>query len=218
MKVSKKLIERYHLGRCSYDEEEAVEQWLLDTQDTPLFPEGILDKETTKVEIWEQLRRDTLQAAARKGKRLSAKRYLKVYAGAAAIALLLLTTLFWNQKPTAISTAELARSTKITGLNTELFDIELGRESEATFDSKNELLDFCGIIKITPKKSMRLSFANFCGSHDELKKEVNVTGGTTYFALDLKNNEHTELLVMDEDLLFELPLLLRNSLISEFGI
>lgn len=170
MKVSKDLIERYHQGLCSPDEREAVEQWLLEDEDTSLFPMERLDKKTTKEEIWEQLQRDIIQANIPQHKSLSIKRNLKSYASAAAVVLFLLAAFgLWNREKVTIQAPQFAQNEKLTGLNTELFDIELGNESQATFDRQNDLVDFCGMIKITPKKSMKLSFSNFCGSHEELR-------------------------------------------------
>lgn len=217
MKVSKDLLERYHQGLCSPDEQKTVEQWLLDDDDDSHFPDHLPDKNLVKEEIWQQVQSDTIMADPSDLSTIVRKKPKKTYWAAAAAIVLLVTSLFVFRNGKGPDST-VVQSRKMKGLNTELFDIEFGNESRATFDRENEMVDFCGIIKITPKKSMKLSFSNYCGNHEELKREMHVTGGTTYFALDLKNNHHTELLVMNEDLLFELPPLLRNSLIKQFGI
>lgn len=218
MNISEALIEKYHQGKCTPEEAESIEKWLDDAEEIEFnFPAELTSKETIKTEIWAEVQ---TFMSERKTVELSS-RYQWKYAGMVAAALLAVAGFFYLQKGEAVSKANstaVAVIDKASPVQTEALKIEFGTESGAVYSKENKMLDFCGVIKITPKENMKLSFTSLCDGNRETLREIDVKAGTTYFAMDLKHQNTSELVIMDKSLVGELPPLLQNSLIAQFGI
>lgn len=217
MIISEKLIEKYHQGLCTPEEVQAIELWL-DSDEEPefSFPEELVAKNEIKAEIWSDVHSHITSEKSKAG-----SFPIWNYAGSAAAVVLAFLGIFYFYSNQESSTGK--SSTKLTSvhpssLQTDALQIEFGAESGAVYSKENRVLDFCGVVKITPKENMKLSVTSLCDGNRETLKEINVVGGTTYFAMDLKNHNSSELVIMDKNLIGELPPLLQNSLIAQFGI
>lgn len=210
MNISEALIEKYHQGLCSAREKEAVEKWLENGDEPDLyFPEG-LSKEEIKMAVWEGL-----QSRVTRQHGLSGALFRK-YAAVMAAAVIVVVSgfgYFLSRLESGSSQGKLA-----AGRPSETLQIEFGRESGAVYSKEARMLNFCGVIKITPSENMKLSFASTCDGNEEIVREVDVRGGTTYFAMDLRDHNSPQLIVMDKSGVGDLPPLLQNSLIAQFGI
>lgn len=211
MNISEALIEKYHQGLCSAEEKAAVEQWLEDGDEPGLvFPEE-LSREQIRMEIW-----DGLEAQVTRSRPIYSTAWLK-YAGMAAAAVVLAVCGFiYFKNPVNNAADGLAAGNAAP--SSEALQIEFGAESGAEYSQETRMLNFCGVIKITPKRNMRLSFTSICDGKKETVREMDVKGGTTYFAMDVKDQHTSQLIVMDKNLVDELPPVLQNSLIAQFGI
>ena len=214
MNISDALIEKYHQGLCNPEETEAIEKWLQNGEEDEFeFPAEVSVKEI-KMEVWKDLqphlitRNRSLRPAFRK------------YAGMAAAAMVIVVfgVRYLKDISTDTGTNGLLAHEISSPQQTEALKIEFGSESGAVYSKENKMLDFCGVVKITPKENMKLSFTSLCDGNRETIKEIDVKGGTTYFAMDLKHQDSSELVVMDTNLVGELPPIVQNSLIAQFGI
>lgn len=213
MNISEALIEKYHQGLCTPEEAESIEKWLDDAEEIELqFPTSLTEKETIKAEIWTEVQS---YMSEQKIERSFWNKWK--YAGMVAAMLLAVIGFFNLQKEDASSNA-IAAVVDASPVQTEALKIEFGTESGAVYSKEDKMLDFCGVIKITPKENMKLSFTSLCDGNRETLKEIDVKAGTTYFAMDLKHQNTSELVIMDKSLIGELPPLLQNSLIAQFGI
>lgn len=218
MRVSKELIEKYHSGKCSPEESAMVENWLLD-DDTEIeisLPEN-LDKEKVKAEMWDEI--SSSVPSDNPGILTFGKRRWFYFSAAASIAILLTVSLFvikTGTKETAVTV------NKPASLNKEIqsldYTISLGPESNARIDSESGLIDFCGAILISPKKDILLSFNDVCTDKKTNKGKMNFKKGETYIALNYKNSNDNELIVMDEKLLMGLPPMVKRQIMDQFNI
>lgn len=215
MNISEALIEKYHKGLCSPEEELAIENWLENgDEDTFEFPHEVSVKDI-KAEVWTQLHDEVVSRPARLRSRI-----WKFSSAAAAVVAITTGLLYLKNQP-----AEIGKETEIVAVHqtghtpqTEALQIEFGSESGAVYSQEKQTLDFFGVVKITPKKNMKLSFTSLCDGNRETVRDIDVKGGTTYFAMDVKHQNSSELVIMDKDLVGELPPILQNSLIAQFGI
>ncbi|TDE08070.1 hypothetical protein [Dyadobacter psychrotolerans] len=216
MNISEALIEKYHHGLCSREEAEAIEKWLEDGDEQQLeLPEHI-PVEEIKMDVWKDLQPQFNISTP------SSKSVFWKYTGmaAAAVIIFMLGGSFLKNISGAFTTPPSGALARVTSVSdqTEALKIEFGRESGASYSQEDKMLDFCGVVKITPKENMKLSFTSFCDGNRETIKEIDVKGGTTYFAMDLKHQNSSELIVMDKNMVGELPPIVQNSLIAQFGI
>lgn len=200
MQVTKALIEKYHDGHCTPEEAAAVENWL--ASDMADEPAGIFTSETArdtiKQQIWQQVRPVAPFY----------KRYLPVLSAAAAI---LLFVLFRFLLPAPHTTDTTAINSNNPG-----FTIELGKESKASF--QQDTLNFHGTIKIISTKNQDLLFHTTCKDGTTRTKAIHINEGESYIALHYKDKESSEMLVINENMLFELPPVIKNQLSEQFKI
>ncbi len=220
MNVSRHLIEKYHQGLCTPEEAKAVEAWLDTDEDlNVIFPEHLASKPTIKEEIWENLQRD-LQKPQPLIRSFPQKR--TGWSVAAAVVLVAMASFIGWEITTAplepVRELSVKSGKSLPQLKTDELTIEFGRNSKAVYNKKGDVVSFCGIIRITPKKDMKLSFNTTCQNGTDASRQIEIKQGSSYFAMDLKNRNSSELLVMEEDLIFELPPLITNSLIAQFDI
>ncbi|NGM63355.1 hypothetical protein G5B30_15705 [Sphingobacterium sp. SGG-5] len=220
MKVSKELLEKYHSGYCNDQEKVLVETWLYtEDDDTGIIPLDEAQKNTLKHEIWDTVESETIKAS-RTSKvthraNLSSKFY---WSAAAAVILVCCGAAFMLSHNNVIKEYTVTPHNISTPIVQGPVHMFLGQGSTAFFDSDADRVDFCGLVKITPKTNIKIAFAARCEKSGPLQKEVFMTEGKTYFALDLKDAYQEELLVMSEDHIYELPPLVRNAIRAQFGI
>ncbi|GAA4442028.1 hypothetical protein GCM10023091_28130 [Ravibacter arvi] len=214
MNLSEALIEKYHKGLCTPEERRTVEKWL-ETGETDEFelPAGI-SLGAIKQEIWNEIR-----PSVGMGRAIHRRRPGSLTGWAAAAALVTAVGLYSLVETFTPGISKHLPAGEITTRSqAEPLQIELGNESGAVYIKESRMLDFCGVVKIIPKENMKLSFTSLCDGNRETVKEMVVKGGTTYFAMDLRHHNSSELVVMDKNLVGELPPIVQNSLIAQFGI
>jgi hypothetical protein len=194
MKVTRPLIEKYHDGHCTPEESAAVENWLANDQvdDTAAFANDA-DKAVMKHRIWQEV-----GPAVPFYKRRSI-----LFAAVAAVLLLCLLRFL------PLFTAS---------VDSPGFTIELGKESNASFNKELGAINFCGTIKIVSQKDINLSFKTTCTDGTTRIKAVHVKEGEAYIALHYKDKQSSEMLVINENMLFELPPVIKNQLSEQFKI
>ncbi|SFM86329.1 hypothetical protein SAMN05428949_1088 [Chitinophaga sp. YR627] len=194
MQVTKALIEKYHNGECSPEESAAVENWLNDgqTDDIVAFVSEF-DRTAMKDKIWQEVRPVTPFY----------KRPVAIITAAAAALLFCL----FRFLPLTTETAD-----------SPGFTIELGRESKASFNKEQGAINFCGTIKIVSQKDINLSFKTTCTDGTTRIKAIHVKEGESYIALHYKDKQSSEMLIINENMLFELPPVIKNQLSEQFKI
>lgn len=200
MKVTKALIEKYHEGRCLPEEIAAVESWLTNDQAddaTVIFADDTA-RETMKRMIWQEVR----------PARPFYKRYLPLLSAAAAVLLFVAFRFLLPVTDTAVITA--------VNSNNPGFTIELGKESKASF--QQDTISFHGTIKIISTKNLDLLFHTTCKDGTTRTKSIHINEGESYIALHYKDKESSEMLVINENMLFELPPVIKNQLSEQFKI
>ncbi|KEQ28495.1 hypothetical protein [Pedobacter antarcticus] len=216
IKITKELIERYHLDECTAEERTAVEQWLNDD----FFEEEIENKECTLPEnlqsdIWEEIRKtipDHTSSTATKTIRLWPKLI------AASIALVALSVLFFHNKKTVLPAYTSIRNSVSVNNNTlnvkhiddAGYSIAISPGTYANINYRNGLIDFTGSIIICAKRDIELNIKG-------INKKLKFKGGQTYIALLGKSpNDHT--IVISTQNLMDLPPLLQKQVVNEFRI
>ncbi|GGH18305.1 hypothetical protein FAZ19_11765 [Sphingobacterium alkalisoli] len=223
MDISKELIAKYHQGRCSEQEKAQVEAWLnTDSDEVLSAPLEIADKNAIKEDIWGSLKAETIEKEPREKTVITFINNLRLrstYWGAAAV-LVAGFICFWvlDSGKTPYNN-QIKNDQTVAGSGIAGVSVVTGENSKANFIDKLELVNFCGTVKVTVNKTMRLAFAAK-NSYDnkEYRKELLVNAGETYFALDLGDHKNREIIVKSERDLNDLPPLLQNSLRAQFGI
>ena len=226
MKVSKELIEKYHDGKCSPEENAVVENWLLDDDDTQIFPEPTGDKKKISREMWQDIKL-VLPSEIKKSESLIFKMpaiQWVAMAAAASITVFIATFMFLNktESNSRHSQANISSVNVSESLNREIlsddFTISLGPQSNVQINSGTGLVDFCGTLKISPKKDMSLSFKDVCTNTKGNTEKIDFKKGETYIALNYRHEKTTEVIVMEEKLLMGLPPVLKRQIMDQFNI
>ncbi|WP_437921250.1 hypothetical protein [Sphingobacterium sp. LRF_L2] len=223
MNVSKELILKYHLGECTAQEKALVEEWLFSDEgntDT-ILPLDADQKENLKTEIWTAIKEETIlqEVIPRIPKKERAQRIIFISKVAVACLLVIAGAWLGYRQYTPRIQFEGQFDQTLTPVETQQdISLVLGEGSRATFDDKQELLDFCGIVKLKANKRMKLFLATGCEDGSKNTRTLLVDAGETYFALDLSNKNDADFFVMREDHLNELPPLILNSIRAQFGI
>ncbi|WP_219222673.1 hypothetical protein [Pedobacter antarcticus] len=216
IKITKELIERYHLDECTAEERASVEQWL----DDDFFEEEIEDKESAlpenlQLDIWEEIRKtipDHTQVATTKTISLWPKLV------AASIVLTAVSILFLHSKQTVLPAYTSIRNNVSINNNTlnvkhiddAGYSIAISPGTYANINYRNGLIDFTGSIIICAKRDIEL---NIKGIHQKLKFK----GGQTYIAL-LGKSPNDRTIVISSQNLMDLPPLLQKQVVNEFRI
>ena len=223
MRVSKELIDKYHDGKCTPEEMAMVEHWLMnDDMPADIFPENV-DKEALKEEIWQEV--SSVLPSNKKYKTDYIPRKF-IWTGAVAASFLIcLSYYILNDKDTDYkkTTASIINSTNHSAtVNQEVlardFTISLGPESNVRVNSSTGVVNFCGAMKFSPSKDIKLSFKDICTNESVNSKQIGFKKGETYIALNYLNEQKNELIIMNENALMELPPLLKRQLMDQFNI
>jgi len=224
MKVTTELIEKYYQGQCSASEIRAVEDWLLNDDDDEIEISEESERQI-KAEIWSEVS-EVLPSRTRTSiLKLSSQqfRWLTIAASVSILFIISATFLYSFKKDKQNQISLVKPHTKAQRgaqqeILTEDFDIVLGEKSRASFSSDKKLVDFCGAIKISPKRDISLSFSDICSDGGVASKGMDFKKGQTYFAMNYKNQESDQVVIMNENLIFELPPLLKYELSEQFDI
>lgn len=225
MKVSKELIEKYHRGECSEEEKYWVEEWLFDDQSTEELILPVLDdKEEHKQTIWAGIA-PALASVSEKGQRqnrvLSGGTLLR---GAASVIMMLLSGWWlWSHQLNA-DTQRILEASNISdidnrNINSRLYTLSLGPNSNVRIDSRQELMELCGTLAFTPNEDVTMRIIGECPKGISPQTVVELKGGLNYIAFSYQNTEaYTELIVVEQNQLNILPSFIQKQLISQFKI
>ncbi|CAG5003371.1 hypothetical protein DYBT9275_03137 [Dyadobacter sp. CECT 9275] len=223
MKVSKELIEKYHEGKCSPEESTLVENWLLDDDETTyVFPELSASKEEIRLEIWGDIKSVLPSEIKKSESRVFQVRSVQ-WAAAASIAVFILAFISLNRTDKShYSRTNISSVNRSESLNREIlsddFTISLGPQSNVRINPGTGLVDFCGTLKISPKKDMSLSFNDVCTDTKGNTEKMSFKKGETYIALNYRHEKTNEVIVMEEKLLMGLPPVLKRQIMDQFNI
>ncbi|REA63229.1 hypothetical protein DSL64_06335 [Dyadobacter luteus] len=225
MKVTTELIEKYNQGLCTPSEISAVEEWLLNDDDTDEIEISGASETQLKAEIWEDIAPILPSAKVAPVVVPFMQRYKWMAVAASVSVLIAVSATLFNSINKEIANQPALAEAGTKGIRaqqqeifTEDFDIVLGDKSRASFDSDRGLVDFCGAIKISPKKDISLSFSDVCSKDGSSSKGIDFKKGETYFAMNYKNQDADQVVIMNENLIFELPPLLKYELSEQFDI
>jgi len=225
MKVTTELIEKYNQGQCTPSEITAVENWLVSDDESDEVNISADSEVKLKTEIWNDISQILPSKLLVPKAQIFHGRFQWAGIAATVSVLLAVSVVFLTNLNS--NTAIEARLTKTEEkvlrigqheIRTEDFNIVLGDESKASFNSDKGLVDFCGAIKISPKKDIRLSFNDVCAKDSATSKGIDFKKGQTYFAINYRSQESDQVVVMNENLIFELPPILKNQLSDQFDI
>lgn len=224
MNITKELIERYHLGLCSEDEQEAVEAWLLEGDEeseelTSPDKEELLQE---KKEIWANLT-EQIPSFSPSVKRVFLFDYVtpnQMAAAASFLFLLGIGFLFYQMQNTPKEVASTAKVPFPHQISAKELDIVLGEKSKAHFVAAgaNSSIDFCGTILIQPKQDVELTVQGTCPNPSGIQEKRMLKKGQNYVAVNYRSEQTSELIVVEEGDLINLPPLVQREIQKQLPI
>ncbi len=211
MKIDHKLIEKYHLGKCSPAEKNLVEEWLLDDS-LESEPLSISTTKRAKLEtdILAVLSSHVDQSEVKKI--VPSKKYNFKYIGIAASMVFLLCFVFYQFSKDAENTAAIFDNRTSAGLkyiNQNSYNIILGKNARAEINTDTGEFKTSGNMMFIPKKDFAFSV-----SGSDKKKELK--HGETYFVLQPKKNGK-QVIISKSELTFLAPTI-QHELKIQFNI
>lgn len=232
IEVTPELIARYHQGKCTHEENEAVMEWLLDPESAEelQLPEGESDV-THKAIIWKGIS---------KGMRTKTVLLFPIpifstetvplhsyYRLAIAICLVLGVIVSGNfyLKNLTKTTVELdnwnsdkAKITQVANLSFTLSP-KSTVETNTSFWSQATQIRFCGTLEVTnnSEKDVELTFHSDCQKTMYTSQKVKVAKGKSYVAMHYHLNTD-EIIVVDKARIQDLPPFLLTQIIKDFKI
>jgi len=228
MKVTQRLIEKYHLNLCSSEEKKAVEEWLLnDDMDNEILLPSSQDKQEDKVQMWNAIA-ETLPTPAVNAKQIRLSDYFSTPflrgIAAASIGIILFATFFLLNKKTKTNTSTVAIANAVNKdvIQTSELNITLGTKSNVNINtsttSETNNIDFCGIIRIESKEDMEFTLNANCVNTSANGEKVSFKKGQTYIAVNYHYKKDNELIIVNEKNLLNLPPVLQKEIIRQFNI
>lgn len=229
MKVNKELIEKYHLGLCSLEEEEAVQNWLLD--DEPDMEPFLLteeQKQQHKQEMWASIS-EVLPAQEPETKVIALSDYFTPFVKKSIAASLVFGLLgsgifwWWHQSirvhPVALFNHESQGTEEI---QTQGLTISLGPKSQVNVNAslyhKRGNIDFCGIILINPDEDIELTLNASCKNPGSNHEKMTFRKGHKYIAVNYNFTSDNELIIVSQQNIINLPPALQKEIIKQFNI
>lgn len=223
MKISKELIEKYHLGECDLQESKFVEEWLFSEEtDQELELPSHENKADLKTQLWEEIQQvlpSGLPAPKAVPVRMLANKPSKIIYWAsrtAAILILGLSSLigyhlyFTPDDPLGLVSINNTSLLEVRHIDSKAYCISLAPESTAKINYQTGNIDFSGSIIISPKKDIELSIG---GSEGKMTFKT----GQTYIAMNGKSG-YDRFILINERNLMDLPPVLQKQLINKFSI
>lgn len=221
MKISKELIEKYHEGKCTSEEKEAVEAWLLDddsdTESLLPLPVGATE---LRDDMWKEI-----ATALPQHEPIAKQAFFNVYRWqVAAVFLIALTgfaVLYFNTK-TAENELIVVNNTSETinkDLNENAYTISLGPKSNVEINNESGRISFCGSMMINPKRDIEWTIHATCASPDDKSEKMILKKGQQYIALNYGTSANAnEVLILPQGSLDGLPPLVQRQLMKQFNI
>ncbi len=203
--INKELLERYHLGQCTKNERDTVEQWLdSDNLEMEGAVHGINDLANTKASIWSEVHRSTQKEKYS----LPLRRWMSATAAVLLAVLGIGTFMLDTEFPDEFTFDNLSGD-QIQNFEEHNYNITLSKKSFVRIDTETGDLDVKGDIMFTPKKDLILHVCN-------RNHQIRLKSGETYILLaQNKNCEHVVL--TRQELTFLSPIL-QNQLKLQFNI
>lgn len=228
MKIDKDLIEKYHQNLCSEKERLAVEEWLLNDEadEEVLLPQGN-NKLEHKDEMWKAISIECVpQMEEVKSVSLNSKsKVFSYFIRIAAVIVLGLFISFFLFKFYSSDNNVVASKSVQTGsenIKTKTLEIILAPQSHANIsESSNRQsgsIEFCGSIMINPKEDFELTFNGDCSKHAYAGETISLKKGQKYIAVNYSFNSESDLIIVNEQNLINLPPVLQREIMEKFNI
>lgn len=223
MKISKELIQKYHKGQCTPDEEKAVEVWLFDDENVSEATWQLPD-DARKAELQEQMW-DDIAAVLPSSKKIGiVASFRPIWRQAAAIFLISLmgatAFLMRNQEEsTGVVMVNNVSETANKNVQESAYSISVGPKSNVAIHNESGRIDFCGTMMIHPKRDIELTIQGTCARPDEKQEKILLKKGQPYIALNYGHNTTgNEVLILSPGSLTGLPPLVQRQLMMQFNI
>ncbi|MGN7887561.1 hypothetical protein [Dyadobacter sp. 22481] len=225
MKISKELIEKYHHGRCTDEENAAVEEWLLsDGADETMewtLPE---EKAVLQSEMWNEISSVLPSSQETPAPRVKHGLTRLLWKPAVAACLLaILGSVLYSRKHESVTREVIALNNSSGTENRDLhekdFTLSIAPKSNVALNSKTGIMDFCGAVLISPNEDIELIFQGTCANPAQNREKVSLKKGQNYIALNYGGNAKTgEVIVVEEGAMVSLPPLVLKQLMHQFNI
>jgi hypothetical protein len=222
MKISKELIEKYHLGECDLQESKFVEEWLFSEEtDQELQLPVQENKVELKTQMWEEIQQflptglNTVkeEPAVILTKSFKLTQWTKMIAAVLVVGLSSLISyhLYYTpQDPLGLVSVNNTSLLKVRHIDSRAYCISLAPESTAKINYQTGNIDFSGSIIISPKKDIELSIGGSDG-------KMTFKTGQTYIAMNGKSGYDRFILINQRNLM-DLPPVLQKQLMNKFSI
>lgn len=208
--INKELLEKYHLGNCTADEQRKVETWLFNTETDDLdLPRTQIN--FYQAEIWKSIKAVTHEPKPQKSKTY----FMWKGAIAASVVFLVLGFIFYllNIKdtvsiPDSLSINNVAQS-GVKQVIASDYSISVGPNTNARINHSG-IIDLSGSILISPKENISLKFKG-------TDKKVVLKKGQSYIILNGETGTQG-IIVISERNLMDLPPVMQKQIVAQFGI
>jgi len=216
MEITKRLIEKYHLGECTPEEQTHVEAWLLnDDFKVPALPPEI-DKEEEIAKIWNALEDELFAEEKPKALPLSPKRqWISSRKGSLAIACSLLIffcsavyLIIYKNNAVGSFALDNLSSTMPKAIDTRNYFVSVSPKTSAEINLDTGFAHISGSLLLQPKDDMQLAF----NGHPE---KINLINGNTYIVI---GNEDDKPFIMNKKDLLHLPPIILQQIFSQLSI
>jgi hypothetical protein len=228
MKVTRELIERYHTGKCTPEEIQMVEEWLLDDEAEEKFEaNNAQDYHSLRDEIWNDLQSEINPVNPESLKTQKANSHFTITrlwkSAVAAAAAIAVGILLYNTKQQTVSedVFVLANSSDTINKNASesLYTISLAPKSNIEIDNSTGNIDFCGAVLINPKRDIEFTIQGTCTTPEETREKRVLKKGQNYIALNYSSQENkSEMVILEEGSLTSLPPVMKRQLLDQFNI
>ena len=226
MKVSKELIEKYHDGTCSKQEKLLVETWLFSDESAD---ELALSQNEEKAKLQTEMWAEIATILPKKDKKLeffettglSIPLWRQVAAAVIFVGSIAAGVTYLNSLPIQPNIVVMNNSSDTINkdLNAKEYSISVGPKSNVEINNETGIIDFCGAVKINPKKDIEFTLQGKCINPSNNAEKIFLKKGLSYIALNYSNaSNNNEVIILEEGSMMGLPPLIVKQLIQQFNI
>ncbi|OJV20536.1 MAG: hypothetical protein BGO21_08145 [Dyadobacter sp. 50-39] len=223
MNITKEIIEKYHQGLCTPEEEQAVEKWLDD--DGPDFaPIDPLPAGDSKFKIQDDMWAEISAALPQPKPSPVTTFFTPIWRRVAAVFVIGIAaalTIFMKSRSAHQQLIVIKNSSETTNrnLHERAYSISIGPKSNVEINNETGEFDFCGAVLINPKRDIELTIQGSCARADEKRGKMVLRKGQQYIALNYGNASHPgEVVILPQTSITGLPPLMQRQLMSQFNI
>lgn len=219
MKISKELLEKYHMKACSQQEAELVEAWLFSGDHNEALQLPLTeDKAMHKADIWKEIENSMISEDAKpietKYTRLHKTSFWFGAVAASLFFALLFAGIYHNtstkQDQDLPFVAVNNTSMQVRHIDANAYHISVGPNTLAKINNTTGIIDLSGSLLISPKKDIVLTF-------EGNSEKMTFKAGQTYIIL--KGEDGTDkVIIVNERNIMDLPPVLQKQIINEFKI